>query len=192
MDTHSLTLLLDRIRQGDEEAESRLIDLVYPELRRIARLHMRKEAAGHTLQPTALVHEVYLRIFGAAPVRVLDRAHFFALAARQMRRILVDHARARQAAKRGGDAVKLPIDAGAADPASAGTEDVIAVDEAIEKLEQLDPRAAKIIELRFFAGLTEKETAQVMGVSLSTLRADWRFARAWLYDQLRSGRMNRG
>ena len=185
-DTKSITRLLGRIRKGDEEAVGRLMDLVYPELRRIARLHVRKEPAGATLQPTALVHEAYLNLFGSEPVQWQDRAHFFAVAARQMRRILVDHARMRHAAKRGGGRFHLSLEC-AANVGVDSNEQVILIDQGLRRLEELDPRAGRMVELRFFAGLTEKEAAGVLGVSASTLRADWEFARAWLYDQLKPG-----
>lgn len=170
-------------RNGDHKAGQELIATAYQELRRLAAHYLQQERTGHTLQPTALVHELYLKLFGSGPVAWQDRAHFFAIAAQQLRRLLVDHARARAADKRGGDKVRLSLSeiegwAGARD------ENFLDLHEALGRLEKLDPRAARVIELRFFAGLQETETAEVLGISLATLKRDWKFARTWLASQL--------
>ena len=165
---------------------SQLMDLVYPHLRRLAQRYMQQERVGHTLQATALVHETYLRIFGSKPVQWQNRAHFFAVAARQMRRILVDHARAAHAGKRGGCRVKLSLE-DVPGLSQERDEDLLILEEALKRLESLDPRAARVVELRYFGGLTEKEAAEVLKISLATLKRDWEFARAWLFEQLRAG-----
>lgn len=183
-DTKVITSLLAKIRAGDRDGEERLLKLVYPELRKLAHYHLKRERPDHTLQATALVHEAYLRIFGAEPVAWRDRAHFFALAARKMRQILVDYARARSTGKRGGTWVRLSLDA-VANLGDAGlNNDILAVDESLSRLEQLDPHAARVIELRFFAGMTEKETAEALRVPLSSVKRTWDFARAWLFREL--------
>ena len=182
-DPRQLTTLLIDWRRGDSQASERLLSLVYQELRRIAARHLRMERAGHILQPTALVHELYLRLFAGEPVDYSDRTHFFAVAARQLRRILIDHARGVHTEKRGHGHIEVSladIDA----PAKAISEDLIAVNEALDELEKLDSRCAQAVELRFFAGLTEEEAAQVLGVSKATIKRDWDFARAWLHSRL--------
>ena len=181
---HQITALLALVRAGDSQAAGQLLELVYPELRRLAQHYMDGERPGHTLQATALVHEAYLRIFGSAPIDCQDRAHFFAVAAKQMRHILVDHARAREAKRRGGTRVQVPLDA-VTELALGPDCDLIALDEVLARLEALDPRASRMVELRFFGGLTEPEAAEVMGISPATLKRDWEFARAWLFNQLR-------
>lgn len=156
---------------------------VYDELRRLAAHYMRQERPDHTLQATALVHELYLRLFQSEPVEWQNRAHFFAVAAQALRRILVNHARDRQAQKRGGKQVRLSLTDvnGLAEPAE---HDLLEIEEALARLEQLDPRAARVVELRFFAGLTEAEAAEALGVSVATLKRDWAFGRAWLLRHL--------
>jgi RNA polymerase sigma factor (TIGR02999 family) len=179
--TPHITQWLDRAADGDSQALQNVMDAVYRELHRIASRVMSGENAGHTLQTTALVNEAYLRLFGDAPVKAQDSHHFFALAARQMRRILVDHARSRRAVKRGG--VKVTLDeicAVSAEPDS----NLIAVDDALKELEKVDERAAKVVELRFFGGYTEEETAQIMEMNIAKVRRDWEFARAWLLHHL--------
>jgi RNA polymerase sigma factor (TIGR02999 family) len=162
-----------------------LVTLVYPELRRIAARYLRHERPGHTLRPTGLVHEVYLRIFGADQANWQNRAHFFAAVAREMRHLLVDYARARNAKKRSEGNVRISLNDILA-IADAPDEDLVAVDEALSRLEQIDPRASQVVELRFFTGLSERETAEALDISISTLKRDWNFAKAWLFDQLRS------
>jgi RNA polymerase sigma-70 factor, ECF subfamily len=180
-----VTSLLSALRSGDAGAREELVTLVYPELRRIAAHYMRQERPGHTLRTTGLVNEVYLRLFGAAQPDWQNRAHFFAAIAREMRHILVDYARARNSKKRlDGNAVVSLSDVDAAAPEREA--DLVALDEALSRLEQIDPRASRVVELRFFAGLTEQETAETMAISISTLKRDWSFAKAWLFDQLDS------
>jgi RNA polymerase sigma factor (TIGR02999 family) len=189
--TH-VTALLEALRRGDAGARDELLTLVYPELRRIAAHYMRQERTSHTLRTTGLVHEVYVRLFGTARVEWQSRAHFFAAVAREMRHILVDYARARNAKKRPDGNVMISLaDLDAAGPhAAAGQEreeDLVAVDEALSRLERIDARAARVVELRFFTGLSERETAEALGISLSTMKRDWQFAKAWLFDQLSLG-----
>lgn len=178
-----ITALLVDWRNGKTGAASRLMDLVYGELHRMAARQMRNEAPGHTLQTTALVHEVYLRICGSE-LEWQDRAHFFAVAAQQLRRILVDHARQAKCKKRGGASFRfslLEADGAVSYPDAR----LLAVDEALDRLEKLDERAAKVVELRFFGGLSEPEAAAALGVSVAALKRDWDFARAWLASQLK-------
>ncbi len=180
-DAGAVTRLLHEWRNGDGEALGRLMPLVYDELRRIAAALMRRERGDHTLQPTALVHEAYARLAGGA-TSATDRAHFLSLAARVMRRVLVDHARARRRLKRRGD-VKVTLDDGiAAVPASA--ERVIEIGHALDRLEALDARKLRILEMRLFAGLTHAEIAGVLEVSVPTVERDYRAARAWLRSEL--------
>ena len=169
--------------QGDDSALDRLIPLVRVELHRLARRHMRRERTGHTLQTTALVNEAYLRLVDLGRVRWQDRAHFFAMSARLMRRILVDHARSRQFVKRGGGARTIPFD-----EALVSVErnvDLVELDDALHRLADLDPRKGQVVEMRFFAGLSVEETATALGVSPVTVMRDWRVARAWLFKELR-------
>jgi RNA polymerase sigma-70 factor (ECF subfamily) len=181
-----MTTLIAELRRGDAAAKEELITLVYPELHRIAAHYMRQERPGHTLRTTGLVNEMYLRLFGEAQADWQSRAHLFAAVAREMRHILVDYARARNAQKRFDR--RLAISLSEVDVASAEpSEDVLALDEALTQLESIDPRASRVVELRYFSGLSERETAEALGVSLSTLKRDWTFARAWLLDRLKPG-----
>jgi RNA polymerase sigma-70 factor (ECF subfamily) len=179
-----------RWRSGDPTALDDLLPRVYDELRALADAYMRRERAGHTLQPTALVHEAFLRLLRLPPGSVQNRVHFFALAAQAMRRILADHARRHRAAKRGGNAVRVPLELveGGAPAAPAG-DDVAAddLDAALEDLAKLDERQARVVELRFFGGLSIEETAEVLAVSPATVKRDWLVARAWLHRELRGG-----
>lgn len=177
------TALLDEYRSGNQEAGKQLVGVVYQELRRLAQYYLHQERPDHTLQATALVHEAYIQLFGDGVCGWRDRAHFFNVAAQQMRHLLVDHARASRAEKRYGGKLKLSLEAltGVADEQD---EDLIALDEALDRLEALYPRASRVVELRFFGGLTEKETAEVLSISTATLKRDWDFARAWLYSQI--------
>jgi RNA polymerase sigma factor (TIGR02999 family) len=179
----AVTALLVRAGQGDSDAADQLMTELYPELKRMAARIFRSERTNHTLQPTALVHEAYLRTFGADPIDWRDRAHFFALMARQIRRILVDHGRATRAGKRGSGAVKLTLD-DAEEPSVNRDDDCFALDEALNALAVEDPRSARVVELRYFGGLTEAEVAEVLGISMPTVTRDWRFARSWLLARL--------
>lgn len=181
------TEVIAALRRGDAQAEAKLTAAMYPELRRLARRCLASERTGHTLQTTDLVHEAWLRLFSSSTVSVADRAHLFALMATQMRRVLVDYARKRNAAKGPGAGIRLPIDA-AGGIAGQFDEDVLAIDQALTALKDVDERASKVVELRFFAGLLEQETATALGISLATLKRDWAFARAWLFDWLGGNR----
>ena len=180
-----ITELLLKWGQGDEAALERLIPLVHRELRNIARRCMAGERAGHSLQATALVNEAYLRLVDVKAVEWSDRAHFLAIAARIMRRILVDHARSRGYQKRGGTVEKVPVEEGML-PSAETPQAVIALDDALKALTELDERKGRVIELRFFGGLTLEETATVLKVSPDTVSRDWRLARAWLRRELRT------
>lgn len=171
-------LLLDWSR-GDRAALERLVPLVYNELHRLAESFMRRERPEHTLQPTALVHEAFLRLIDQRRVEWQNRAHFFGIAAQAMRRILVDYARRHQAAKRG-SAQKVSLDEVAGVPERVEV-DLVALDDALERLSTIDPRQSRMVELRFFGGLTIEETAEVLNISPATLKREWSFARAWLY-----------
>jgi len=168
---------------GHKEAEALLIPLVYEELHRIAATYLRREAPAHSLQPTALVHEAYLRLTDVKRVDWQSRSHFFAISATIMRRILVDHARAGRARKRGNSWAAVSIDE-AILPSPEQRAEIVALDEALTRLAQFDPRQAKIVELRFFAGMSEEEVGEVLGVSSRTVKRDWRIAKAWLFDEL--------
>jgi RNA polymerase sigma factor (TIGR02999 family) len=179
-----LTALLARWRRGDEGAEAELMPVVYGELRRLAARAMRGERGDHTLQPTALVHEAYLRLAAGARPEWRDRVHFYAVAARTMRRVLVDHARRQRAARRGGGAPTVTLADGAAASPPPRPVDLLDLDDALEALARHDERKARVVEMRYFAGLTEAETADALGVSEPTVRLDARLARAWLYRRL--------
>jgi RNA polymerase sigma factor (TIGR02999 family) len=180
-----VTHILSAIEQGDPSAAEQLLPLVYDELRKLAAQRLAQEKPGQTLQATALVHEAYLRLVGAESLPSWDnRGHFFAAAAEAMRRILIDRAREKRAEKRGGDRKRLDIDA--IDLATTATPDqLLAVDEALAKLAKDDPAAARIVELRYFAGLTIDEAGQAVGVSTATAYRHWNYARAWLHAELR-------
>ncbi|MEO8597554.1 MAG: sigma-70 family RNA polymerase sigma factor [Candidatus Solibacter sp.] len=180
-----ITHLLMEIRSGSRGAEAELMSRVYAELRRIAGASMRRERPDHTLQPTELVNEAYLRLVGQQDKEWQNRAHFFAVAAQVMRRILVDYARARITDKRGGGAKRVNIDEiqVAFDMPS---EELLALHEALERLKTFDPRQGQVVELRIFGGMTEDEIAEVVGTSSRTVKRDWRLARAWLFGQLKS------
>jgi RNA polymerase sigma factor (TIGR02999 family) len=184
-----ITRLLKAWARGDSAALDRLTPLVYERLRRMARSYMRNERPGHTLQATALVNEAFLRLVDARGLDWTDRAHFFAVCARVMRRILVDAARSRAATKRGGQADRVEHSTAInfdqlPDPASQTSAQVCALDEALTRLAQIDPRRAQVIELRFFGGLTVEETAQVLQTSPQTVMREWKLARAWLAREL--------
>ena len=175
--------LLRQWSGGDVQALDQLMPVVYKELRRLAHYHLRAERGGHTLQTTALVHEVYLRLCGQEELRWEDRAHFFALAARMMRRILVDYSRRRAAGKRGSAAVHVPLEDALAIPVPAPF-DMVALDAALEQLAAFDTRKSQVVEMRFFAGLEAKEIAVVLQTTEATVRRDWTIAKAWLFRHL--------
>jgi RNA polymerase sigma factor (TIGR02999 family) len=176
---------------GDDSALEQLVPLVHRELRRLAQRAMAGERANHTLQPTALVNEVYLRLVDLKNVRWNDRAHFFALSARLMRRILVDISRARTNKKRGGGAVTIDLDESLVATPQRG-EDLVALDEALERLASFDPRRSQVVELRFFGGLDIEEIAEVLKVSRHTVMRDWTLARTWLFQELRRDAFGKG
>jgi RNA polymerase sigma factor (TIGR02999 family) len=178
-------LLLDW-SDGDERARDEMLPLVYDELRRLAAMYLLRERRDHTLQPTALVHEAYLRLVDQRQVNWKNRAQFVGLAAVMMRRILVNYARDRAAAKRGGDMQKVPLSE-ADEPGTPQDVDVIVLHEALDQLGAIDPRKSRIVELKFFGGLTTNEIAEVLQISPATIERDWSFARAWLYDAMGGG-----
>jgi RNA polymerase sigma factor (TIGR02999 family) len=182
-DAAEITRLLMAWRRGDAAAGDAVIARVYPELRRLAARYLRQQPKNHTLQPTEVVHELYLRLLAPNPITLQDRAHFFAIAAQQLRRILIDYARAAKAEKRGGEQVRVTF-ADVPRLSANHNDDLLAVDEALTRLEEVDPRAARVVELRFFGGLQDKEAAQTLHVSVATVKRDWAFARAWLSAQL--------
>jgi RNA polymerase sigma-70 factor (ECF subfamily) len=182
--TQSVTGLLQAWASGDQAALDELLPLVYDDLRRQARRYMRAQPAGHTLQTTALVHEAYLRLVGQSSVEWKGRAHFFGVAAKAMRSILVDHARARGAAKRGGSARTITLDEARAIAGPQASVDVLALDEALGRLAELDSRKSRLVELRYFGGLGIDEAAAVLGVSPATVKREWTTARAWLRREL--------
>jgi RNA polymerase sigma factor (TIGR02999 family) len=181
-----VTGLLRRWSEGDQQALESLLPLVYGELRSLAVSCFRSERSDHTLQPTALVHEAYLRLIGQEHVAWQNRAHFFGIAAQMMRRILVDHARRKKAAKRDAVTFRIELSAPGEGPADLDPE-ILSLDEALKGLEALDPRQARIVELRFFGGLTVEETAEVAGIGTATVKREWRTARAWLRRELDAG-----
>jgi RNA polymerase sigma factor (TIGR02999 family) len=179
-----ITGLLVQLREGNGEALNALVPLIYNDLRRLASACLRGERAGHTLQSTALVHEAYLRLASAEPEGYQNRGHFFAIAANTMRKILVDHARRRQAGKRGGpQSHKVDFDAELLMEESS-LHDVLAIDEALERLARIDLRQSAIVELRYFGGLSVEESAEVMQLSEITIKREWRSAKAWLHREL--------
>ena len=184
-----LTGLLIEWGQGDKAALDRLTPLVYDEIRRIAHRYVQREREGQTLQTTALVNEAYLRLAGSANIDWQNRAHFYAVTAQVMRRILIDHARRRQYVKHGGETERVPFEVAISEvglmsqPRAA---ELLALDEALDELARLDPRKSRVVELRYFGGLSLEETAKVLEVSLMTVRRDWRAAKAWLYKKVMS------
>jgi RNA polymerase sigma factor (TIGR02999 family) len=180
---HDVTALLQKWQKGDASALERLLPMVYDELRRVARARLRAERPEHTLQATALVHEAYLRLAGPAGASPQTRTQLFAMAARLMREILVDHARKKHARKRGGDITIVALDAAFPEPRESPV-DVLALDEALTELTALDPRLCRVVELKFFAGLTIGETATALDVSTATVERDWTVAKAWLHQRL--------
>ncbi len=182
----AVTELLARARSGDASALAHVFPLIYDELRRLAEQQMRREPEGHTLSPTALVHEAYMRLIDYSRVEWSGRAHFMAVAATAMRRILVDHARGHRSLKRGGSLRRVSLDSvelGAEDRAEL----LIAVDEALARLKQLDERQAQVVECRFFGGMTEEETAEALGIGLRPAKRDWARAKTWLHREIAAG-----
>ena len=184
--SQQITRWLGDWREGDQDARDRLFAIVHPELRQIASRFLHHERGDHTLEPNALVNELFVRLLGAQPIAFNDRAHFFAVAAQTMRRILIDHARARVADKRGGAQLRVSLSAAEGWDPVRRDEDLLALDQLLAKLEKVDERAARVVELRFFGGLTEDEVAAVLGVAPITVKRDWRTARAWLIARLQS------
>jgi RNA polymerase sigma factor (TIGR02999 family) len=179
----NITELLAGYARGDKEVLDKLMPIVYDELRRQASRYLRREQAGHTLQTTALIHEAYVRLVDQRHVQWQNRAHFFGIAAQMMRRILVDHARTKKRVKRGGSDVKVSL-ADATIPVKQRDLDVVALDEALNRLAEIDEQQSRVVELRFFSGLTVEETAEVMGISPATVKRDWSMAKAWLHREL--------
>jgi RNA polymerase sigma-70 factor (ECF subfamily) len=187
---HEVTEILLEWNSGDPAASERLMPLVYDELRRLARAFVYRERPGSTMQPTALVHEAYLRIVDQTRVSWQNRAHFYGVAATMMRRVLIDNARAKASEKRGGTAARLSIEEIQV-PLPVRAADLIALDESLERLSKVDPRKSRIVELRFFGGLTDEEVAEVVGISTRTVLRELKKAKLWLYDDLSDGDENR-
>lgn len=182
---HEVTQILNEWSGGDANAPERLMPFVYDELRRLARSFLVKERGDHTLQATALVHEAYVRLVDQTRVNWQNRAHFYGIAASMMRRVLIDHARAHAAEKRGGGSIRLSID-DVQVPLEQRAADLVALDEALKKLSLFDERKGKVVEMRFFGGLSDEEIAEVLGVNARTVLRDWKKARLWLYRELSS------
>ena len=182
-ESQEVTLLLSALTNGEDGAASKLIPVVYDELRRLAGSYMRKERVDHTLQATALVHEAFLKLVEQRSVNWQSRAHFFGVSAQLMRRILIDHARGHTRQKRGGEQKKVSLDE--AFVFSEQADELLAVDESLNLLAKIDPRQARVVELRFFGGLSVEEAAEVLGISPKTIKRDWSIAKAWLYADLK-------
>lgn len=182
--THEITGMLLELTDGNQEVVNQILPHIYDELRRLASSYLRRERSNHTLQPTALVHEAYMKLIDQNRVQWQNRAHFFGIAAQVMRRILMDHARKHTAEKRGGDAELLPIEEEILIVSHDKSAELVALDDALEVLAAIDPQKAKIVELRYFGGLSIEETAEVMSVSVPTINRQWRMAKAWLYSQI--------
>jgi len=179
-----VTQLLANWSQGDQSALEQLMPLVYGELRRLAGAYLRRERSNHTLQSTALVHEAFMRLVQQQDVQWRNRAHFYAIAAQMIRRILVDYARSQHAEKRGSGAIKLALDEAMAVPQTGADIDLLGLNDALDRLAELDERQGKIVELRFFAGLSIEETAEVMHLSPASIKREWQTARAWLFREM--------
>lgn len=182
-DAGEVTHLLLGVRAGDREAEDKLVEVVYGELHRMAARYIRQERPGHTLQATALVNEAYVRLIDQRGKDWQNRAHFFGVAAHVMRRVLIDHARSHQTLKRGGEIRKVSLE-DALPFSPERSEQLMALDDALSRLAAIDPRQARVVELRFFGGLSETEAAEVLGVSIRTVKRDWSVAKAWLYGEM--------
>ncbi|HMD60913.1 MAG TPA: sigma-70 family RNA polymerase sigma factor, partial [Opitutaceae bacterium] len=186
---HEITVILNRAGKGDPQAAEQLLPLVYDELRKLAGAKMARESAGHTLQATALVHEAWLRLGADSQPAWENRAHFFAAAAESMRRILIDSARRRRAGRHGGGLERVDVNDSAAGVAAPGADDeLLAVHESLDSLAEHDARKAELVKLRYFAGLTLEQAAEVLGVSVPTAKRDWAYARAWLFKEIGRGR----
>jgi len=183
--SNDITQLLLESRDGNKEALDRLMPLVYDELRRLAKSYMRRERPDNTLQPTALVNEAYLKLIDQREVRWQNRAHFFGIAAQLMRRILVDRARSHNASKRGGDGERVPLNENLIQAPDKPDIDLISLDDALAKLGEIDPQQSRIVELKFFGGLTVDEIAEVLKISPATVKRDWSVAKAWLHREIR-------
>lgn len=181
---NKITRMLIELTDGNQEVVNQILPHIYDELKRLASSYLRRERPNHTLQPTALVHEAYMKLIDQKRVHWQNRAHFFGIAAQVMRRILLDHARKHQADKRGGEVEKLPIEEEILVVSHDKSAELIALDDALEALAKIDEQKAKIVELRYFGGLSIEETAEVMGVSVPTINRQWRMAKAWLYSQI--------
>jgi RNA polymerase sigma-70 factor (ECF subfamily) len=190
-DHPDITAMLAAWNDGSAEALDRVIDIIYPELRRIARKHLARRRPGESLESAALANEAYLKLLHSGGIRCENRSHFLALCSQMIRRILVDHARSRGFAKRGGDAQRVPLDQVLLSAQARGIE-VLALDEALETLARIDARKSRVVELRYFGGLSIEETAEALGVSLDTAKRDWRIARAWLLVELSGKQESRG
>ena len=184
-----VTALLGRLAKGNDAAASKLIPVVYDELRRLAGGYMRRERKDHTLQPTALVHEAYLKLIEQRAVDWQGRAHFFGIAAQVMRRILIDHARGHMRDKRGGGAIPVPLDEALVFSPEQSSE-LVRLDESLDRLAKLDARQSRIVELRFFGGLTVEQTANMLGISPKTVKREWSMAKAWLHGDLKTSHGN--
>ena len=184
-DHHDITGMLATWNDDSAEALDRVIDIIYPELRRIARKHLARRRPGESLESAALANEAYLKLLHSGGIRCENRTHFLALCSQMIRRILIDHARSRGFAKRGGDAQRVPLDQVLLSAQARGIE-VLALDKALEALARIDARKSRVVELRYFGGLSIEETAEALGVSLDTAKRDWRLARAWLLTELSS------
>lgn len=182
-----MTTLLGAWSDGDREAQGRLLPVIYDELHRMAEACFRRQSPAHTLQPTALVHEAFMRLERHRDVRWRDRAHFFAVAAMAMRQILVNHAKGRRRHKRGGDCRRIVLDDGVVSLDGRSNLDLVALDEALRELSTFDVRKARVVELRFFAGLSIQEAAEALRISVATVKREWSLARAWLLRELRAG-----
>ncbi|MEP7212391.1 MAG: sigma-70 family RNA polymerase sigma factor [Acidobacteriota bacterium] len=179
-----ITQMLLELTDGNEEVVNQILPHIYDELRRLASSYLRRERSNHTLQPTALVHEAYMKLIDQSRVKWQNRAHFFGIAAQVMRRILMDHARKHTAEKRGGDAELLPIEEEILIVSHDKSAELIALDDALQQLAEMDERKARIVELRYFGGLSIEETAEVLRVSVPTVNREWRMAKAWLYSEI--------
>lgn len=184
MNPTSITRILEQIADGDNRAVDELLPVLYEELKKLANYHLASERPDHTLQPTALVHEAYLRMAGQDQVKWQNKAHFMAIASKAMRRVLVDHARGRAAKKRGGDPQRITLDEAWTPKTGPRTMDLLALDQSLTRLGEKHPEKASLVEMRFFGGLKEGEIAEVLGISSRTVVRHWKFAQAWLYQDL--------